>query len=98
MTDKTIRWLDAYAHAQTMSTALKGVRFMLKKDIRAEIKQLIFNNPVTIVLWNDGTKTVVKASSNDTFNKEKGFLHAYFEKHSGMSKSQISKYFKEITE
>lgn len=38
---------------------------------RAEIKNVIFNNPATIVVWDDGTKTVVKAE-NEPFDPEKG--------------------------
>ena len=35
------------------------------------IEKVIFNEPATIVLWSDNTKTVVKAE-NDTFDPEKG--------------------------
>ena len=45
------------------------------------IKNVIFNDPATIVFWNDGTKTVVKCGKNDTFDPEKGLAMA------------ISKYF-----
>lgn len=37
-----------------------------------EIKEVIFNNPATIVLWNDGTKTVVKCDPDDIYEKEVG--------------------------
>ncbi len=37
------------------------------------IKKVIFNNPATIILWKDGTKTVVKCQKGDTYDKEKGF-------------------------
>ena len=37
----------------------------------------------------------LKEISEDEYNAEYGFLMAYFEKHSGMSKTQIKKYFKE---
>lgn len=36
------------------------------------IKKVIYNDPATIVLWNDGTKTVVKCMEGDTFSKEMG--------------------------
>ena len=36
------------------------------------IKQVIFNDPATIVLWEDGTKTVVKCQEGDKYDKEKG--------------------------
>lgn len=36
-----------------------------------KIKRVIFNDPCTIILWNDGTKTVVKAE-NEPYDPEKG--------------------------
>lgn len=47
---------------------------------RPQIKKVIFNNPATIVLWKDGTKTVVKATKGDRFNKEKGLAFAMLKK------------------
>lgn len=60
--------------------------------------RVIFNDPATIAFWPDGTKTIVKCSKDDTFLPEIGFLHAYFEKYSGMSKTAISKYLKGLAE
>lgn len=37
-----------------------------------KIERVIFNNPVTVVLWADGTKTKVRAQAGDTYNKETG--------------------------
>ena len=39
------------------------------------IKKVIFNDPATIVLWSDGSKTVVK-NSDGTFDPEKGLAMA----------------------
>ncbi|MBO5906181.1 MAG: hypothetical protein J6Q84_07175 [Kiritimatiellae bacterium] len=39
-----------------------------------EIEKVIFNNPATIVIWADGSKTVVKAQSGDTYNPEVGIV------------------------
>lgn len=47
------------------------------------IKRVIFNPPATIVLWNDGTKTVVKCSENDAFDKEKGLAMAIVKRTNG---------------
>lgn len=44
------------------------------------IKKVIFNAPATIVLWNDGTKTVVKCSENDIFDPEKGLAFCFLKK------------------
>ena len=43
-------------------------------------KNVIFNNPATIVFWSDGTKTVVKAGPNDIFDPEKGLAMAISKK------------------
>lgn len=44
-----------------------------------DIKDVIFNPPATIVLWQDGTKTVVKAG-DDAFDPEKGLAMAISKK------------------
>lgn len=44
------------------------------------IKKVIFNNPATIILWMDGTRTVVKCCNKDVFNKETGFKTALLTK------------------
>lgn len=37
-----------------------------------EIERVIYNAPATIVLWKDGTKTVVKADEYEIYDPEKG--------------------------
>lgn len=44
-----------------------------------KIKRVIFNDPATIVLWSDNTKTIVKAE-NETFDPEKGLAMAITKK------------------
>ena len=39
---------------------------------RYHIKDVIFHDPATIVLWEDGTKTVVKCQNDDRYDPEKG--------------------------
>ena len=36
------------------------------------IKDVIFSPPATIVLWADGTKTVVRCQNDETYSKEVG--------------------------
>ncbi len=57
-----------------------------------EIKQVIFNNPATIVMWKDGTKTIVK-THNEEFDEEKGLAMAYLKKVFG-GRNQYIKYIK----
>ena len=45
-----------------------------------EIKNVIFNDPATIVFWEDGTKTVVKCQDSDEFDPEKGLAMAIAKK------------------
>ena len=47
-----------------------------------EIKDVIFNDPATIVFWKDGTKTVVKCQKDkgDTYNPELGLAMCIIKK------------------
>ena len=45
-----------------------------------EIKNVIFNEPATIVLWADGTKTVVKCQEGEGYDPEKGMAMAISKK------------------
>ena len=47
--------------------------------IAFDIKRIIYNDPATIILWADGTKTVVKAH-NEPFDREKGLAMAIIKK------------------
>ena len=38
------------------------------------IKKLISNDPATVILWEDGTKTMAKCQDGDVFDFEKGVL------------------------
>lgn len=46
-----------------------------ENNLRNSIINVIFNPPATIVFWNDGVKTVVKAV-NEPFDPEKGLAMA----------------------
>lgn len=54
-----------------------------KQNAMNSIKKVIFNDPATIVLWSDGTKTVVKCDERDEFDPEKGLAMAICKKHFG---------------
>lgn len=47
------------------------------------IGKVIFNDPATIVFWGDGSKTVVKCNSGDTFDPEKGLAMAISKRYLG---------------
>ena len=56
--------------------ALKDYDADITSDILDDIKQVIFNDPATIVTFSDGTKVCVKANENDKFSKEVGLMYA----------------------
>ena len=45
-------------------------------DFCNSIKKVYFNFPYTIVIWKDGTKTVVKCGENEFYDEEKGLAMA----------------------
>ena len=49
-------------------------------ESRFTIKDVIFHDPATIVLWNDGSKTVVKCQKGEEFDPEKGLAMAISKK------------------
>lgn len=74
--------LDADALKATINKRFgTGLAVSPYQKAMSKIKNVIFNDPATIVFWNDGTKTVVKCGKDDTFDPEKGLAMA------------ISKYF-----
>ena len=49
-------------------------------DIRSNIKDVIFSDRVTVILWKDGTKTMVRAGKREQYDPEKGFAMAVCKK------------------
>ena len=45
-----------------------------------KIDRVIFNDPATVVYWQDGSKTVVKCQPGDTFSKETGLALAFMKR------------------
>ncbi len=44
------------------------------------VQKVIFNNPKTIIIWSDGSKTIVSCREGDTFDKYAGFCAAVTKK------------------
>lgn len=64
-----------------------------KQIMFAHIEKVIFNNPATIVIWTDGTKTVVK-SEGEKFDPEKGLAMAITKKLLGNNQGYYYDIFK----
>lgn len=50
------------------------------RTVIPKIKDVIYNDPATIVFWEDGTKTVVKCEFSKRFDPEKGLAMAFSKK------------------
>lgn len=59
------------------------LKFLKDLRVTSDIKKVIFNCPATIILWVDGTKTVVKCKEGDPYSKEAGFALCLLKKLSG---------------
>jgi len=59
-----------------------------------QIKDVIFNDPATIVIWEDGTKTIVKVMEGDKFDPHTGLAQAIAKKALG---NDYKKEFKKWT-
>lgn len=48
--------------------------------INFAIKRVYFNDPVTVVIWKDGTKTIVRCDERDVYDPEKALAMAISKK------------------
>lgn len=93
--DSSVKMLDNIWCVDTLTTNVKtnigGHSSMnTKKSITNKkvvkgpgIKNVDFQPPLTVIIWDDGTKTFVKAAESDTFDPEKGIAMAIAKKYLG---------------
>ena len=62
------------------------------------IKNVIFNDPATIVIWNDDSKTVVKTQNGEEFDPEKGLAMAIAKRMFGNTGSYFEEFKKWLPE
>lgn len=71
--------IDIDDEMQMLANLLLNIEIAERKhDMR--IEKVIFKYPATVVLWADGTKTIVKAGDYDIFDPEKGLAMAIAKK------------------
>ena len=75
--------------SESLLYTLAAIDILTKQQKEPKIKDVKFNDPATIVFWEDGTKTVVKAQDGEKFDKEKGLAMAIIKKSQGNN----SKYY-----
>lgn len=63
------------------STAVEKIANPRTKSVGPfAIKNVYFNDPVTVVIWADGTKTIVRCQDGDTYSKETGLAMCFAKK------------------
>lgn len=86
---------DALAYFTHDIQSIKKYREIIKnssynqisqKQLKLNIRKVIFNDPATIVFWLDGTKTVVKKANDEPWDPEKGLAMAVIKKYFGTNK------------
>ena len=63
-----------------------------KPRLVPDIKKVIFNRPVTVVLWDDGSKTIVRCQEDDNWSEYVGLAMAISKKAFGTNESGSNYY------
>lgn len=90
-----IRWNTAYIDKNDMmdyyNTVMKNKEEYMKSRNNMSIKNIDFQPPLTVVIWEDGTKTFVKCADDEVFDPEKGAAMAIAKKALGDNYNYIEK-------
>ena len=98
-TDRTFKYTVKWDLVDSLSEAASTIFADLKSQTIIcsypflDITKVIFNSPATIVMWSDGTKTIVKCKKDEKFDPEKGLAMAISKKFLG-NKGNYAKTFK----
>lgn len=87
-----------YPWSESVNKYIRHDEIVVKAAIREwgiTPKKVIFNGPATIVIWQDGTKTVVKKTDGDTDDREKAVMYAILKKEFG-SRANMNRYLKQF--
>lgn len=85
-----------YGDCKATCDFIRNYREMRRKSSNKncfEPKKVIFNDPATIVIWNDGTKTIVKRREGEPDDKEKAIMYCILKKLCG-NKATMDRYLK----
>ena len=67
-----------------------GMAVIRNHSVLPDIEKVIYNNPATIILWADGTKTIVKKQGGDLYDPEKGLALAIAKKALGNTSGRLN--------
>ena len=76
--------LNNYMVNDAINTAVAyGRAAAIMANNKPQIDKVVFNDPATIIMWKDGTKTIVKAQDGEIYDPEKGMALAIAKKFLG---------------
>ena len=87
LTSGFAQYISADFGYKPITLTVSGTHFVTN----LKINKYIINDGATILFWNDDTKTISKRSKKDEFDKELGFLFAYFYKKYNGSKASMKR-------
>ena len=67
-------------------------------NLSLKARKVIFNPPATIILWEDGTKTVVKCDDEDYYEPATGVALCYMKKALGNTSRDLNKALRKAME
>lgn len=86
---------DTFTNEDTVEAikhAINAVYGITTYEKTPRIRKVIFNPPATVVMWEDGTKTIVKCREGEEFKEELGLAMAIAKRYFG----NRSKFKKEV--
>ena len=86
---------DKFQHAMSL---LSPVQFKFEEPKRLPTQVFFNKKKKATTIMREQNATVVKCGKDEKYNKRIGFLEAYFQAYSGLSKTQANKYIKSILE
>ena len=86
-------WLWAISMIDKIIPSSNKLKIKLEPS---EFGNVIFNHRTVVLKSDNGDKTVVTATEGDEYNSQFGFLMAYFQRESGLSKTQTAKFMKSL--
>ena len=71
---------DLESLSKLYATMSSAASYKINRVSVPGINKIVFNDPATIVIWADNTKTVVKAAEDEPYDPEKGLAMAIAKK------------------
>lgn len=86
-------YIDKYEMMDYYNSVMKNREEYIKErnHLLMSIKNIDFQPPLTVVIWEDGTKTFVKCTEGEVFDPEKGAAMAIAKKALGDNYNYIEK-------